>query len=105
MDRDDKGRFLSENQAGRKAGTPNRSSAQIRGSFQMLLENNIDLMQEDILSLEPKDRIQLLLSLANYILPKLRSIDLQSDVEEVVTISFNEEINWSSTDNINFEDN
>jgi len=105
MDRDDKGRFLSENQAGRKAGTPNRSSAQIRGSFQMLLENNIDLMQEDILSLEPKDRIQLLLSLANYILPKLRSVDLKSDVEETITIDFNSEINWKSSDVIDFEEN
>jgi hypothetical protein len=105
MDRDDKGRFLSENQAGRKAGTPNRSSAQIRDCFQMLLEENLEQLREDILSLEPKERVQLLLSLANYILPKLRSIDLKSDVEETITIDFNQEINWSSSDDINFEEN
>ena len=103
--RDNNGRFTKGSSEGRKKGVPNRSTSEIRDSFQMLLENHIDLLEEDIRSLEPKDRIQLLLSLANYILPKLRSIDLQSDVEEVVTISFNEEINWSSTDNINFEDN
>jgi hypothetical protein len=105
MDRDDKGRFLSEGNTGRKKGTINKTTSEIRDSFQMLLENNIDLLEEDIRSLEPKDRIQLLLSLANYILPKLRSIDLKSDVEETITIDFNSEINWKSSDVIDFEDN
>jgi hypothetical protein len=105
MDRDDKGRFLSENQAGRKKGVRNRSTSEIRDSFQILLEDNLPLLQRDILSLDSKDRIQMLLSLANYILPKLRSIDLKSDVEETITIDFNSEINWKSSDVIDFEEN
>ena len=100
MDRDDKGRFLSENQAGRKAGVPNRSSAQIRDSFQQLLEENLEQLREDIRSLEPKERVQLLLSLANYILPKLRSTEYIGEQQEI-TIDFSESINkvdWDKTE-------
>ena len=105
MDRDDKGRFLSENQAGRKAGTPNKTTSEIRDSFQMLLEGNLDTLQDDLMKLEPKERVKLLLDMAQFVVPKLRSIDLKSDVEETITIDFNSEINWSSSDNLSYEDN
>jgi hypothetical protein len=99
MDRDDKGRFLSENQAGRKSGVPNRSNAQIKDAFQMLLENNIDLMQEDILSLEPNERLKFMLQLATFIIPKMKSIQVNDTSEETITIDFNESINFISSDN------
>ena len=98
--RDDKGRF-AEGNTGRPKGSVNKSSNEIRETFQLLLENNLEKLQEDLNELEPKDRIKLLLSLSNYILPKLRSIDLQSDIEETITIDFNESIGWDETDEEN----
>ena len=91
--RDDKGRF-AEGNTGRPKGSVGKSNNKIRETFQLLLENNIEKIQEDLNELEPKDRIKLLLNLSNYILPKLRSIDLQSDIEETITIDFNEDISF-----------
>ena len=98
--RDDKGRF-AEGNTGRPKGSVNKSSNEIRETFQLLLENNLSKLQEDLNELEPKDRIKLLLNLSNYILPKLRSIDLQSDIEETITIDFNESVGWNKTDEEN----
>ena len=95
--RDDKGRFAEGNE-GRPKGSVNKSSNEIRETFQLLLSNNLEKIQDDLNDLEAKDRIQLLLSLANYILPKLRSIDLQSDIEETITIDFNESVGWNKTE-------
>jgi hypothetical protein len=100
MSRDDKGRFLSEGNTGRKKGTTNKTTSEMRDSFQMLLEENLEQLREDIRSLEPKDRIQLLLSLANYILPKLRSTEYIGEQQEI-TIDFSESINkvdWDKTE-------
>jgi hypothetical protein len=105
MDRDDKGRFLSENQAGRKAGTPNKTTSEIRDSFQMLLEDNLEQLREDIRSLEPRERVKIMLELATFIIPKMKSIQVNDTSEETIEINFNEVLQWSSSDNINFEDN
>jgi hypothetical protein len=95
--RDDKGRFAEGNE-GRPKGSVGKSNNKIRDTFQLLLENNLEKLQEDLNELEPKDRIKLLLDLSNYILPKLRSIDLQSDIEETITIDFNESVGWNKTE-------
>jgi hypothetical protein len=39
--------------------------------------------------------------MAQFVVPKLRSIDLQTDEEEIVTIDFNESIGWDETDDEN----
>jgi hypothetical protein len=105
MGRDSKGHFTSEGNEGRKAGSLNKATKDIRHAFTLLIESNIDTLQQDLDSLEPRERLKLIIELSQYVIPKLRSVDLKSDVEEVVTISFNEEINWRSSDDINFEDN
>ena len=98
--RDDKGRF-AEGNTGRKAGSLNRATKDIRDAFSLLIENNIDTLQKDLDSLEPKERVKLLLDMAQFVVPKLRSIDLQTDEEEIVTIDFNESIGWNKTDDEN----
>jgi len=105
MDRDDKGRFLSENQAGRKKGVRNRSTSEIRDSFQILLEENLEQLREDIRSLEPKERVKFMLDLATFIIPKMKSIQVNDTSEDTIEINFNEVLQWSSSDNINFEEN
>ena len=89
---------FGKNNSGRPKGSVNKSSNEIRETFPLLLVNNIEKIQEDLNELEPKDRIKLLLDLSNYILPKLRSIDLQSDIEETITLDFNESVGWNKTE-------
>ena len=60
---------------GRKPGTPNKITKDIRESFQHLIEDNLPILQNDIDSLTSKERIDVLLSMANFIIPKMRSIE------------------------------
>jgi hypothetical protein len=96
---------FAEGNTGRKAGTPNKATKDIRDAFTLLIENNLSKLQEDLNGLEPKERVKLLLEMSQFVVPKLRSIDLKSDVEETIEINFNEEINWTSSDVIDFEEN
>jgi len=100
MKRDSTGKF-AEGNTGRKAGSLNRATKDIRDAFTLLIENNIDTLQEDLNGLEPKERVKLLLDMAQFVVPKLRSIDLQSDIEETITIDFNESVGWNKTDEEN----
>ena len=95
--RDDKGRF-AEGNTGRKAGSLNRATKDIRDAFSLLIQNNIDTLQKDLDSLEPKERVKLLLDMAQFVVPKLRSVDLKTDEEEIVTIDFKESVGWEKTE-------
>ena len=58
------------NPNGRPKGTPNKTTAEIRNIFQLLLEQNLNQMKADIKALEPKQRLDVLLKLSEFILPK-----------------------------------
>jgi hypothetical protein len=64
------------NGKGRILGSKNINTAEIRNAFQLLLQNNILQLEKDLLSLEPKDRVNSILSIAKFILPTLKSVDL-----------------------------
>jgi len=91
--RDDKGRFAEGNE-GRPKGSVGKSNNKIRDTFQLLLENNIEKIQEDLNELAPKDRIKLLLDLSNFIIPKMKSVDLKADKKETILIDFSEDISF-----------
>ena len=92
--RDDKGRFTSEGNAGRSAGTPNKATTEIKEAFQMLLEDNLPTLKRDISSLEPKQRVKFMLELASFIIPKMKSVDLTADKKETILIDFSEDISF-----------
>jgi hypothetical protein len=91
--RDDKGRF-AEGNTGRKAGTPNKATTEIKEAFQMLLEDNLPTLKRDISSLEPKERVKFMLDLASFIIPKMKAIDVKSENTEAVFIDFSEDISF-----------
>jgi hypothetical protein len=92
---------FAEGNTGRKAGTPNKTTTEIKEAFQMLLEDNLPTLQRDISSLEPKERVKFMLDLASFIIPKMKSVDLKSIDTEVITIDFNESVGWNKTDEEN----
>ena len=101
MGRDSRGHFTSEGNTGRKAGSLNRATKDIRDAFTLLIENNIDTLQKDLDSLEPKERVKLLLDMAQFVVPKMKSVDLKADKTETITIDFNESVGWNKTDEEN----
>jgi len=92
--RDENGRFTSEGNTGRLAGTPNKATTEIKEAFQMLLEDNLPTLQRDISSLEPKERVKIMLELASFIIPKMKSVDLKADKTETILIDFSEDISF-----------
>ena len=71
-----------------REGVPNKSTNEVRRAFQLLVENNLQKMQNDLDSLEPKDRIKFMLDMAKFILPQLQSISID-DLREQEAQGFN----------------
>jgi hypothetical protein len=91
--RDDKGRFAEGNE-GRPKGSVNKSSNEIRETFQLLLSNNLEKIQDDLNELEAKERVKFMLDLASFIIPKMKAIDVKSENTETVFIDFSEDISF-----------
>lgn len=82
------------NRKGRKPGSKNLATQNVREQFQMLVESNIQTLQNDLNEMSPKDRFQCILGLAKHILPTLNSIDVNTkslDSFKPIEIHFNNE--------------
>lgn len=65
---------ISGNPGGRPIGSKNKSTVKLAGLITSIIENNAERLQRDIEYLEPKDRVRIITSLLNYVLPKKQSI-------------------------------
>lgn len=54
---------------GRKAGTVNRSTDELRNLLQAFIDTNIETLQADYEALEPKDRLNFIERLLKHVLP------------------------------------
>ena len=61
---------------GRVKGTENKITSDIREKFNQLLNDNIDTLDSDLKSLAPKDRINALLQLSKFVIPQLKSTEI-----------------------------
>jgi hypothetical protein len=59
---------------GRQKGTPNRITKELRSILKDLLYDEIETLKERLDALEPKERIELLVKLMPYIVPKVNSV-------------------------------
>lgn len=73
---------------GRPAGSKNKATAEIREKFRELVECNLSQIQSDLDSLEPMERLTIIIQLAKFILPTLKTTELTSDLDKVIEISF-----------------
>jgi hypothetical protein len=87
--RNDKGQFAKGNK-GKPFGATSKQNKEIRERFKMLLEDNIDTLQKDIEKLNSKDRIDAIISLASYVIPKLKATEHRAEEEETIVVSFKE---------------
>jgi hypothetical protein len=81
---------------GRTKGTPNKTTAEIRERYQILITSNLDLLDDDLKSLEPMQRIKAVIDLSKFVLPTLKAIDL--DLGEQVIKDFNIKDIYKPTD-------
>jgi hypothetical protein len=73
----------TNNPAGRKKGTPNKLTADLRQRINEVLENNWQNIEADIKALEPKDRLMFIEKLLKYTLPTLQATSLNVDFEKL----------------------
>ena len=59
---------------GRQKGTPNRMTKELRVLLKDIIYQELEELQERFSLLEPKQRIELIIKLMPYILPKVNSI-------------------------------
>ena len=69
------------NPNGRPQGSPNKSTTEIRNAFQMLVSQNIEQLQNDLSEMTPDKRVSYIIKLSEFILPKLQSLSLDTQIE------------------------
>jgi hypothetical protein len=60
---------------GREAGTPNKLTKELRAALKDLLHQELQNLPEHLNSLEPKDRLEILVKLLPYALPKVEAVN------------------------------
>jgi len=71
--------FKGVRQNGRMKGQLNKTSCDLKKIYLQILTNNIDKIQSDLNDLEPLNRIKILIQLSEFILPKMRSVDVVAE--------------------------
>ncbi|MEI6695533.1 MAG: hypothetical protein WCO13_05650 [Bacteroidota bacterium] len=87
-----------EKTGGRQVGSQNKTTKEIKEAINLIVSKNIETLQADIESLEPKERIKVICDLLPFAVPKLQSVQVnenETENKEPVTIRFMnfEEIN------------
>jgi len=59
---------------GRQKGTPNRMTKELRSVIKDILYQELEQIQERLDALKPRERVELLIKLMPYVLPKVTSI-------------------------------
>ena len=82
MNRDEKGQFLTGN-TGKPIGAKNKSNIELKDRTKRLLDMSLQTFENDLQALEPKDRINVMLKLLEYQIPKLKAIESQFNLGDL----------------------
>ena len=82
MNRDEKGQFLTGN-TGKPVGSRNKSNIELKDRTKRLLDMSLQTFENDLQALEPKDRINVMLKLLEYQIPKLKPIESQFNLGDL----------------------
>ena len=68
---------------GRQKGTPNKTTQTTKEFIQAILEDNQEQLRDDLKKLSPKDRVNAILGLLPYVLPKQQATTATLAVERL----------------------
>ena len=64
---------------GREKGTPNKLTKELRGLLKDLLHQELENLPAHLNSLEPKDRLEIIVKLLPYAIPKVEPVHFKED--------------------------
>ena len=67
---------------GRPKGASNKSTEIVKKNVAILLENNIQLVQEDLDSMKPRDRVNALLQFMKFVIPTQKAVEVDNRVSK-----------------------
>lgn len=67
---------------GRVAGTPNRTTAETKELIQKLVGKELETITELLDKLDPKERIDVIIKLMNFVVPKQSYIELETEIKQ-----------------------
>lgn len=73
---------------GRIKGTPNKVTGTLKEFISEIIDENRGRIREDLEALEPKDRLQVLEKMMQYVIPKQKEMDLKNMLSDHVTIEY-----------------
>ena len=75
------------NRNGRKLGSKNRANLKIKEAFSQIVQDNVEQLINDIKSLTAKDRVNAILTMAKFIVPSLKAVEMDATVDNEVNNS------------------
>jgi hypothetical protein len=66
---------------GRTTGAVNKTTAEIREHFQNLVSDNLEQLDDDLKSLEPLQRLKMIIELSKFVVPTLKATELSLELE------------------------
>lgn len=89
MRNNNNGQFTKGNTAGgRKHGSRNKATQQIRETFLHFIEDNIEKLQSDFDQLEPKDKFKVLFDMARFVMPTLKAVEFGNILDDLTEADF-----------------
>ena len=75
-----------------RKGVPNKATQDLRDRVMALLDDNWERVEDDIKALAPKERLDTMLKLLEFALPKLARNEIQgiTDIDELLSLSSEE---------------
>ena len=71
----------SGNPNGRPKGSKGKAKQCLLERVQRIVDDNMDLIEKDLKSLDPADRIKAITGLLQYVLPKQQSVNVANQIE------------------------
>jgi hypothetical protein len=64
------------NRSGRKNGSTNKTTHEIRTKYLELIENNFEQLESDLQTLKASERVKAIIELSKFILPTLKATEM-----------------------------
>ena len=77
---------ISGNPNGRPTGSPNKATEKIRDKINDFLSDNFETIKNDLMKLEPKERVKFYIDLLSFGVPKMRSMEIETDFQETTIV-------------------